>query len=62
MNNYFVIQKQPPEVFYKKGVLKNFARFTEKRQCWSLVFNKVVGLRPVKRFHHRCFPVKFANF
>ena len=21
-------QKQPPEVFYKKGVLRNFAKFT----------------------------------
>ena len=26
----FVRQKQPPEVFYKKGVLENFANFTEK--------------------------------
>ena len=24
------VQKQPPEVFYKKGVLKNFARFAGK--------------------------------
>ena len=23
-------QKQPPEVFYKKGVLRNFAQFTGK--------------------------------
>ena len=23
-------QKQPPEVFYKKGVLRNFAKFTGK--------------------------------
>ena len=23
-------QKQPPEVFYKKGVLKNIAKFIEK--------------------------------
>ena len=27
---------QPLEVFYEKGVLKNFAKFTEKRQYWSL--------------------------
>ena len=25
-----ILQKQPTEVFYKKGVLKNFAKFTEK--------------------------------
>ena len=37
-------QKQPPEVFYKKGVLKNFAKFTEKYLGWNLFFNKVTGL------------------
>ena len=26
-------QKQPPEVFYKKGVLKNFRKFTGKHLC-----------------------------
>ena len=31
------VQKQPPEVFYKKDVLKNFAVFTGKYMCWSLV-------------------------
>ena len=30
----------------KKGVLKNFAKFTEKHPCWSLFFNKAAGLRP----------------
>ena len=38
-------QKQPPVVFYKEGVLKNFAKFTGKDLCQSL-FNKVTGLRP----------------
>ena len=41
-------QKQSPEVFFKKGVLKNFAKFTEKYLCQSLLFNKVGGLRQVK--------------
>ena len=36
-------QKQPPEVFYKKGVLKNFTKFTGKHLCQSLFFNKVAG-------------------
>ena len=26
-------QKQPPELFYKKDVLKNSAKFTEKHLC-----------------------------
>ena len=33
-----------PEVFYKKGVLRNFAKFTGKHLCQSLSFNKVAGL------------------
>ena len=60
------VQKQPPEVFYKKGVLENFTKFTEKHQCQSLFFNKVVNHRPAtllkKRLWHRCFPVNFLKF
>ena len=41
------LQKQAPEVFCKKGVLRNFAKFTGKHLCQSLFFNKVAGLRPV---------------
>ena len=33
-----------PEVFCKKGVLRNFAKFTGKHLCQSLFFNKVAGL------------------
>ena len=54
------VPKQSSEVFCKKGVLKNFAKFTGKNQCESLFFNKVVGLK--KRPWHRCFPVNFAKF
>ena len=32
-----------PDVFCKKGVLKNFAKFTEKHLCQSLFFNKFAG-------------------
>ena len=35
------VQKQPPEVFFKKGVLKNFANLTEKHLCWSLFLIKM---------------------
>ena len=31
-------QKQPWEVFYKKSVLKNFAKFTEKHLWQGLLF------------------------
>ena len=34
------LQEQPPEVFCKKGVLKNFVTFTEKRLCHDLFFQK----------------------
>ena len=36
-------QKQPPEVFYKKGVLRNFTKFTGKHLCQRLFFNEVYG-------------------
>ena len=56
----------PPEVFYKKGVLRNFTKFTGKHQCQGLFFNKVTGLRPAtllkKRLWHRCFLVNFVKF
>ena len=34
------IQKQPPEVLYNKGVLRNLAKFTGKQLCQSFFFNK----------------------
>ena len=34
-------------VLYKKGVLKDFAKFTGKHLWQSLFFNKVAALRPV---------------
>ena len=35
------------EVFFRKGVLRNFAKFAGKHQCQSLFFNKVAGVRPL---------------
>ena len=35
-----------PEVFSKKGVYKNFAKFTGKHLCQSLFLNKVADHRP----------------
>ena len=53
-----VVKKSRMEVFCKKGVLRNFAKITGKHLCQSLFFNKVAGLRPVRR----CFPVNFEKF
>ena len=59
-------QKQPPEVFYEKSVLRNFAKFTGNTCAVVSFFNKVAGMRPAtllkKRLRHRCFPVNFAKF
>ena len=53
-------------MFCKKGVLRNFAKFTGKHLCQSLFFNKVACLRPATllkmRLWHRCFLVNFAKF
>ena len=55
-----------PEVFSKKGVLKNFEKFTGKHLFQGLFFNKVAALRPAtllkRRLQHRCFPVNIVKF
>ena len=55
-----------PELFCKKGILRNFPKFSGKHLCQGLFFNKVAGLRPgtllKKRLWHRCFAVNFAKF
>ena len=54
------------KVFCKKGVLKNFTKFTGEHLCWNLFFDKVAGLRPktllIKRLHRNCFFVNFVKF
>ena len=50
----------------RKGVLKNFEKFTGKHLCQSLHFNKIEALRSAtllkKRLWHSCFPVNFPKF
>ena len=52
-------------MFFKVGVLKNFANFTGKHILKSL-FNKVAGLKSCnfikKRLQHTCFAVEFEKF
>ena len=54
--------KQP----VRKGVLRNFAKFSGKYLRQSHFFNKVACLRPAtllkKRLWHKCFPGNFAKF
>ena len=39
-----IFQKQPPEVFYKKVVLKNFRNIHRKTPVLESLFNKVASL------------------
>ena len=47
-----------PEVFCKKAVLRNFAKFKGERLCQGLFLKKVAGLR----LWYRCFLVNFVKF
>ena len=53
-------------MFFKKGVLKNFAKITGKHLCQSFFFNKTAGLKSAtllkKGLWKRFFPVNFAKF
>ena len=70
LKDYFLssydLQSSHQRCSMKKGVLRNFTKFTGKHLCQSLFFNKVAGLRPAtlltKRLWHRCFPVNLVKF
>ena len=52
-----------PDVFYKKGALRNLVKFTVKYLRQSLFFNKVaIATLLKKRPWRRCFPVNFTKF
>ena len=51
INTISSLRSSLPELFYKKGVLRKFAKFLGKQLCQSLFFNKVAGL-----------PVNFVKF
>ena len=59
-----LVQKQPPEVYSKKGTLKSFTKFTGKHLHWSFFFKKVAGLSSAtvlkRRLRRRCVLVNFA--
>ena len=45
------------EAAIKKSVLRNFAKFTGKHLCQSLIFNKVAGLRQTLEWQRRLSPL-----
>ena len=48
-----IFRSSPPEMFCKKGVLKNIAKFTGKHLCQNLFLNKIAGLRPATSLKKR---------
>ena len=54
------------QMFFKIGVLKNFAKISTRKHLLESLFNKVWGLKNYnsikKRFQHRCFSLEFAQF
>ena len=64
-NSSETLLKQPPELFHKQGVLKNFSKFTGKILCHSFAFNKVAYLMPGillnNRPRQRHFVLKFGK-
>ena len=51
-----------PEMFCKKGFLRNFAKFTGNYLRQSLFFNKVADLRPATLLKKRLAQVLFSEF
>ena len=56
-------KRQPPEVFYKKAILKNIHR---KATVFASLLNKLARFQTCsfikKILQHRCFPVNFLKF
>ena len=65
MTIYVIYRSNCLDMFFKTGILKNFANF-QKNTCVESLFDKVAGLKACsfvkKRLQHTCFPVKFAKF
>ena len=66
--SWHLVRSSHPEVLCRKGVPRNFAKFTGNTCTRFSFFNKVAGLRPKackfikKRLWHRYFHVNFAKF
>ena len=51
-----------PDVFCKKGVIRNFPKFIGKHLCQSFFFNNRPATLLKKRLWHRSYPVNFGKF
>ena len=61
LQNFIILQKEPPQPLCKRGVLKYFAIFIEKNLCWSL-FSGLPVCNFLKKRLQNCFPVNTAKF
>ena len=64
-SNVLFFRSSHQRYFVRKGLLKNFAKFTGKHLCQSLfliMFQAPPETLLKKRLWHRCFPVNFAKF
>ena len=62
VGTFFLAQKQPPEVLYKKAGLENFAKFTGKHLCKSLFLIKLQISACNFTKKETLSPVNFAKF
>ena len=59
-NTFFINRSSCSEVFSKEGVLRNFAKFTEKHLCQNTFLSKVAGLF-LQSTSAGCFCIKITN-
>ena len=57
----FIFRSSRPDVFCKKGVLRNLAKFIGKHLCQGLFFNKAAGLSPEKEALAQVFSCEFCK-
>ena len=53
------LQKEPPEVFYKKRYFIDFAKFTRKHLCQ--VFQSLFTPATLLRLRYSCFQINLQN-
>ena len=62
MDKYFPYGSSRPEVFYKKGVLRIFTKFTGKHLFQCLFLNKSCRPQSYTVLAQMCFSVDFTKF
>ena len=64
--SWVLFRSSRPEVFFKRGVLENFVKFTGNSFYWSLFLIKLQSFRSQlflkKRLQHKRFRINFAKF